>query len=357
MTPDATDRGLRAHLCVERDRFVLDVELTAHPGEVVALLGPNGAGKSTALAALAGLLPLTAGRVVLDGRTLDAPADGVLVPARDRRVGVVFQDHLLFAHLSVRENVAFGPRARGIGRAAARATADAWLARLGLEGLGPVRPTTLSGGQAQRVALARALATEPALLLLDAPLAALDAATRLAVRAELRRHLAANAGPTVLVTHDPIDAMVLADRVVVLEAGHVVQEGPPADVAQSPHTDYVARLVGLNLLRGHGTGTTVTLAGGGTAHTADDVSGPVLVAFAPSAVALHPEPPHGSPRNVWPGRVTGLERHGTSVRVQLDGRVPLHADVTPAAVADLDLAPGVQVWAAVKAAEVRAYPA
>lgn len=349
--------GLEAHLGVRRGGFVLDAEVVARPGEVVALLGPNGAGKSTALAALAGLVPLTSGRVVLDGRVLDAPDDGVLVPARERHVGVVFQDHLLFAHLSVRENVAFGPRVRGVGRREARARADAWLDRLGVGDLADVRPTAVSGGQAARVALARALATDPALLLLDEPLAALDAQSRLHVRAELRRHLDGHRGPTLVVTHDPIDAMVLADRVVILEEGRAVQEGPPARVAQAPRTDYVARLVGLNLHRGTSSGTTVTLTGGGTARTADDVTGRVLVAFAPSAVALHREPPHGSPRNVWRGRVTALDRHGTSVRVHLDGEVPLHADVTPAAVAELALGPGVEVWAAVKASEVRAYPA
>ena len=186
----------------------------------------------------------------LDDDVHDDPEAGVFVPPQARRAGVVFQDYLLFPHLSALDNVAFGLRAAGRPRREARREAAAWLERMRLGGLGGARPTALSGGQAQRVALARALAPAPRLLLLDEPLAALDAGARGLVRTELRRHLREFAGCTVLVTHDPLDAMVLADRVVVVEQGRVVQTGPPAQVARAPRTDYVAGLVGLNLYRG-----------------------------------------------------------------------------------------------------------
>ncbi|MFP5334045.1 MAG: ABC transporter ATP-binding protein [Actinomycetes bacterium] len=352
-----TAEGLDADLRVRRDAFTLDVRLVARPGEVVALLGPNGAGKSTALRALAGLLPLDAGHVRLDGRPLDDPAVATFVPPQRRGVGMVFQDHLLFAHLDATENVAFGLRARGVPRHQARARARAWLGRVGLAEHAAARPDALSGGQSQRVALARALVTEPGLLLLDEPLAALDASTRVQVRSELRHHLADYPGCAVLVTHDALDAMVLADRLVVLEAGRVVQDGAPPEVARAPRTDFVARLVGLNLYRGTAGPEGVALDGGGALSTSDPCAGEVFVAFPPAAVALHRARPDGSPRNAWPGRVVTLEQHAETVRVRLAGVPDVLADVTPAAVADLDLRVGSEVWAAVKATEVRGYPA
>jgi molybdate transport system ATP-binding protein len=354
-TADST--ALDAQLVVRRGRFVLDAAIAVAPGEVVALLGPNGAGKSTALRALAGLLPLSGGRIELGGVVLDDPARRVFVPAERRSVGVVFQDYLLFPHLSALDNVAFGLRCRGTRRAEARAAADRWLRQVGLAELGQRRPRELSGGQAQRVALARALAVRPGLLLLDEPLAALDARTRLDVRAQLRRHLAAHDGATVLVTHDPLDAMVLADRIVVLEQGSIVQQGDAAEITRRPRTHYVARLVGLNLHRGVGSGHAVALDGGGLLTVAEPVDGPAFVAFSPAAVSLFRSRPDGSPRNAWPARVDGVERHGDNLRVHLDGPVPAAADVTPAAAAELDLVVGAQVWAAVKASETYAYPA
>jgi len=354
--------SLDARMVVRRGGFVLDLSLYAESAGVVAVLGPNGAGKTTLLRALAGLLPLDAGRVVLDGAVLEDARDRVRVPAERRPVGVVFQDYLLFPHLSALENVAFGLRARGVERSAARRAARGWLDRVGLSAYSDARPRALSGGQAQRVALARALATDPLLLLLDEPLAALDAATRAQVRSDLRRHLRAFGGCTLLVTHDALDAMVLADRIVVVEDGRVVQDGPPGEVARSPRTDYVARLVGLNLVRGRatarGAGTVVDVGGGVQLAVAHAVApGEAFVAFTPAAVALFVDRPEGSPRNTWPARVGAVEQHGDVVRVRLDGALPALADVTPAAVAELELAPGRQVWAAVKATETAAYPA
>jgi molybdate transport system ATP-binding protein len=347
---------LRAHLRVTRDRFDLDLELTIGRGEVVALLGPNGAGKTTTLRTLAGLLPLTDGHLRVGDRVWDAQP-GTFVPAARRPIGVVFQDHLLFAHLSALDNVAFGLRARGARRAVARAAARGWLERVGLLDLAHVKPRALSGGQAQRVALARALATDPQLLLLDEPLAALDAGTRLQVRAELDRHLREFDGHTLIVTHDPLDAMVLADRLVILEHGRVVQQGAPTDVARHPRTGYVADLVGLNLYRGTARGTTVDLDTGGTLTVAEPAAGPVHVAFPPTAVSLHPGPPGGSPRNTWPVTVTGIEQHAHTTRVRLDGAPPVLADITTATLAELRLRPGDPLWATVKATEIRGYPA
>ncbi|BFO16698.1 ABC transporter ATP-binding protein [Streptomyces sp. KM77-8] len=343
--------GLDARLVVERGAFRLDVPLAAAPGDVVALLGPNGAGKTTALRALAGLVPLSdGGHLRLDGRELDR------TPPESRPVGVVFQDYLLFPHLSALDNVAFGPRCRGAGKAEARARAATWLERMGLSEHAGAKPRRLSGGQAQRVALARALATHPRLLLLDEPLAALDARTRLDVRAQLRRHLADFEAVAVLVTHDPLDAMVLADHLVVIEEGRVVQEGTPGHIARHPRTDYIAHLVGLNLYRGRAEGHTVRLDDGPVITTAEELAGPAFVAFPPSAVTLYRDRPTGSSaRNLWRCEVAGLETHGDRIRAALTGELPLAADLTTVAAAELGLHAGVTVWATVKATQTHAY--
>ncbi|HXM55158.1 MAG TPA: ABC transporter ATP-binding protein [Candidatus Dormibacteraeota bacterium] len=336
------------------------MELAVMPGEVAALLGPNGAGKTTVLRALAGLLHLDGGRVVLDGRVLDDPAARVRVPAERRPVGVVFQDYLLFPHLSAVENVAFGLRARGVRRAKARRTALGWLERLGLPDVADASPRTLSGGQQQRVALARALATDPRLLLLDEPLAALDVSIRAEVRRDLRRHLREFAGVNLLVTHDPLEAIALADRLIVIERGRIVQAGTPAEVTERPRTAYVADLVGVNLLRGRASGDAVELAGGGRVEAAGAGTGEVFAVIPPSSVSLWRSRPDGSPRNVWLGRAAGLDLLGDRVRVRVDAvaeRPSLVAEVTPAAVAELALAEGSPVWVSVKATEVRVYPA
>ncbi|WP_410813326.1 ABC transporter ATP-binding protein [Micromonospora sp. 067-2] len=348
---------LDAHLVIDRAGFHLDLALRIRAGEVVALLGPNGAGKTTALRTLAGLIPLSAGHITLDGRDLDRPDARRWTPTERRPIGVVFQDYLLFPHLSALDNIAFGPRRHGLDRRHARQVAGEWLDRMSLTGQSHHKPRQLSGGQAQRVALARALAVDPALLLLDEPLAALDARTRLDTRAELQHHLAAHPGATLLVTHDPLDALVLADRLVILEDGQVAQEGDAATITAQPRTDYVARLVGLNLHRGRADGHTVRLDADFSLTTADRLDGEVFVAFPPSAVALYPQRPDGSPRNVWPATIAGIQRHGDNLRIQLSGPIAVVADITPAAAAHLHLAPGQPLWAAVKATETRIYPA
>jgi len=338
--------------------FELAVAFEAAPGEVVAVLGPNGAGKSTLLRVVAGLLGVHAGVVRLGEQVLDDPARGRFVAPQQRRVGVVFQDHRLFPHLRVLDNVAFGLRARGISSRESRAVARSWLTRLGLTDLAERRPAQLSGGQAQRVALARALASGPNALLLDEPLAALDVQTRAEVQGELREHLRAFAGPTVLVTHDPIEALLLSHRIVVLERGHVVQTGSPAQITTRPLTPYVARLVGMNLYIGAAEGDSVRIDGGGTIVAADAPTGRVLAAVRPSAITVHTEAPHGSSaRNIWPVTITSLAPLGDRIRVNTSGELAATVDVTAAAVADLELTPGRPVWLSAKATDVSAYPA
>jgi molybdate transport system ATP-binding protein len=348
---------LRADVRLRLGALDLAVEVEVGDGEVVALLGPNGAGKTTVLRAVAGLQPIDEGRITVGDTVLDDPAAGVLVAPADRPVALVFQDYLLFPRLTVVDNVAFGLRARGAGRAEARAAAAGWLDRVGLASLAGARPGALSGGQAQRVALARALATEPLVLLLDEPLAALDARARVHVRAELRRHLRTFAGARLLVTHDPVDALVLADRLVIVESGRVTQQGTTAEVARRPRSEYVAELVGVNLLTGTASGDhAVRLESGAELVVADPVPGPeVAVAVRPRAVSIHRHRPEGSARNAWPARVIDLEADRDRVRVQLGGRLAIVAEVTPQAVAELDLVPGVAVWASVKAVDLAVY--
>jgi molybdate transport system ATP-binding protein len=350
--------GLVIDAAVQRGGFVLTVSLAAAPGEVLGVLGPNGSGKSTLLSAVAGLTPVSAGRITLAGQVMDDAEEGTFVEASGRPVGFVFQNYRLFPHLNVAENVAFSPRARGLSRQAARSVARHWLERLGLADLADRKPDELSGGQAQRVALARALAGQPALLLLDEPLSALDAGTRLDVEAELRQHLADFTGPCLLVTHDPLEALVLTDRIVVLEGGRIVQEGTPGQVARQPATDYVAKLVGLNLYAGRADGAQVELTAGGAFVTASkDSRGDVLVAVRPSAIVVSTHRPQpSSARNTWPATLTGLTMLADRVRLDLEGKPSALVDVTPAAVAELSLASGSQVWLTTKATDLEVYP-
>ena len=349
--------SLQAQLQARVGSFELDVDLSIAPGEVVALLGPNGAGKTSVLRALAGLLTIDAGRIALDGIVLDEPANAIRMPVEQRPIGVVFQDYLLFPHLSVLENVAFGLRSRGVGRTTATARARSWLDRVGLGPAANRKPGSLSGGQAQRVALVRALATDPALLLLDEPMAALDVSTRVELRRELRQHLESFRGVRLLVTHDPVEAMAMADRLIVLEHGRVLQTGSPAEVTQRPRSRYVADLVGVNLFRGTARQNVITISGGGSLTAVGVTDGDVFAVVHPRTVALYRARPDGTPRNVWEGRATDLDLQGDRVRVRLQGSPSIVAEVTPAAVRELGLDRGDQVWIGVKATEVIVYPA
>lgn len=335
----------------------LDMAFTIAEGEVVALLGPNGAGKTTLLRALAGLVPFRTGYVRLDGQVLEDTTAHVYVPTERRPIGFVYQDYLLFPHLSALDNVAFGLLSRGTPRQAAADKAFQWLDRVGLKSDAQAKPAELSGGQRQRVALARSLAPDPRLLLLDEPLAALDVTTRAEVRRELKRHLASFQGIPLVVTHDPLEAVALADRLIVMEKGHLVQTGTPAEVTERPRSQYVADLVGVNLLTGRADHGFVQMPGGQVLAAAGAESGEVFAVIHPRAVAIHRSRPEGSPRNVWPGRATSIELMGNRVRVRIDGQVPMVAEVTPSALRDLDLAEGGDVWLSFKATDVGLYPA
>nr|WP_308268039.1 ABC transporter ATP-binding protein [Yinghuangia soli] len=341
-----------------RTEGLITAELAVSAGEVVAVVGPNGAGKSTLLRALAGLPGPARAAVAIDGRDVGT------LPPHLRRIGYVPQDGALFPHLTAARNVAYGLRGRGLSRAGARESAREWLDRLGLAGLAGRRPGQLSGGQQQRVALARALAPEPRLLLLDEPLAALDVETRASVRHTLRAHLGPYDGACLIVTHDPVDALSLADRMLVVESGTVVQDASPAEVTRAPRSAWVARMLGLNAYTGVSGPDGVHLADGRVIASADDVpAGPVLVTVHPDHVTLHREPPAGSERNVWAGTVAEVTGTGTRLRITVrpsagpgpgPGAGPdLVAEVTAQAAAELALGEGLPVWAGVKATAVR----
>lgn len=346
--------SLHALIEVRRmDGFVLDVAMDIEPGVTTALLGPNGAGKTTLVAALAGLVAIDAGTIALGERVFDDPAAGVFVPPEQRRVGVVFQDHMLFPHMTALENVAFGLRTRRGDRRDATRRAGEWLERVGLAGFEDHRPGTLSGGQAQRVAVARALAAEPDVLLLDEPLASLDVAARIDLRHLLGEHLAGFGGPRVVITHDPAEAFLLADTIVVLEDGRVTQAGTADDIRLRPLTRYAADLAGINLVRGVSRGGEVDV-GGHTLHVpADAATGTVVVTIHPTAISVHPAPPGGSPRNTWQATVERIESHGDRVRVRVGAPLPLTIEITGAARSDLGIEPGASVWVAIKATEIR----
>jgi molybdate transport system ATP-binding protein len=356
--PDRKPRtsGLNAHVVGQRGALELDLCANASPGEVVGVLGPNGAGKTSLLQALAGLLPLDAGHVILDGAVLDEPAARRFVPAEDRSIGLVFQDYLLFPHLSVLDNVAFAHRAGGQSKALARQRARALLERLELIELADQRPGTLSGGQAQRVALARALAREPDLLLLDEPLAALDVASRAEVRAGLRTHLSGFGGCSLVVVHDALDAAVLADRLLVVEEGRVVQAGSTREVMSRPQSAFAARLFGINLLRGHARGRAFTPDDGGILQLGDEGSdGRVLIALRPDAVALSNIEPSDA-TNRWPGIVRELEQHDRRVQVTVDAAPPVRVEVDAAGLGELGLSKGTEVWLSASPDDLVGYP-
>jgi molybdate transport system ATP-binding protein len=354
---------LRVDVRVPRDGFEVEAAFEASPGQTVALLGPNGAGKSTVVAAVAGLVEPSAGTVVLDGRTLDDAAGGVHLPPEERPVGVVFQDLLLFPHLTATENVAFPLRARGVPRAAARARAEALLERMGLGERAAARPGRLSGGEAQRVALARALVAEPRLLLLDEPTSALDVQAKAELRPLVQSILGGFEGIRVLVTHDPVEAMTLADRLVLIESGVVTQQGTPTEIREAPRTHYAAELVGLNLFVGrltpleHGAGRLATRDGDLVVAWPVEATGPVEEAVGlvrPADVSLHlTRPEGGSARNVLEGKIAGVTFEADRARVRVASSPRVVADVTLGSVARLGLRGGIRVWAAFKAVEVR----
>ncbi|MFF8278026.1 ABC transporter permease [Streptomyces lateritius] len=340
-----------------RERWSLRAEVTgftrltldAEPGTTIAVVGPNGAGKTTLLRALLGLTP----RAHADLRL--GAADVTSLPPHRRHVAWVPQDGALFPHMTALANTAYGLRVRGVRRAEARRAAREWLDRLGVGHLAHRRPAQLSGGQAQRVALARALAARPRLLVLDEPLAALDQTTRAHVRHTLRTHLQGFGGVCLIVTHDPVEAVSLADRVLVLDEGRAIQDASPAEVTRHPRSPWVARMLGRNAWPGTATADGIALADGITLITAETLAPgtEALAVIAPEAVSVHRRKPAGSPRNVWPGTVREITASGSRLRVLVTSeQTPdLVAEITPQAAAELGLADGVPVWTSVKATE------
>lgn len=326
----------------------VDLGIEVASGETLAVMGPNGAGKSTLLATIAGLLRPAEAEVVVGDRVL--AGEGAWVRPHLRSVALLGQQPRLFPHLTVRQNVAFGLHGDA-------EDVEHWLGLVGAGELGHRRPRELSGGQAQRVAIARALAVRPDVVLLDEPLAALDVEAVPEIRRLLRHVLAGST--VVLVTHDPLDALSLADRAVIVEGGRVVHEGPVRDVLAHPRSAFGAALAGVNLVDGVALGLDrIRTADGreltGTPTGALRIGSGATGTFAPSAVAVHREHPSGSPRNVLAGTVDGVEVRGTTCRVEISGWL---ADVTTAAVAELELEPGREVWMSVKATEVHLHPA
>lgn len=336
----------------------VDVEFVVDAGEVLAVLGPNGAGKSTALHVIAGLVRPDDGVVRVGDRVLTDTATGTHVATHDRQVGLLMQDALLFPHLSVVGNIAFSPRS-------SRADAARWLDEVEASDLADRMPRQLSGGQAQRIALARALAAEPDVLLLDEPLAGLDVGAAAAMRKLLGRVLARDGRSAVLITHDLVDVLTLADKVLVLEEGRVVEKGSTAAVLTAPRSKFGARLAGVNLVAGAaGPQGVLTTPWGVAWHGVaepDSVEGASAVAlFSPAAVAVYRDKPHGSPRNTVAVTVAELDIRGPAIRVraeeQPDGAPGLAADITADSAAELRLAPGERVYFSVKAQEVTLLP-
>jgi molybdate transport system ATP-binding protein len=333
--------------------------LTLTPGEVVAVLGPNGAGKSTLLSVIAGLLRPDRATLTLDGSTLIDTRRRIFVPPHRRRTVLLAQQAMLFPHLTASDNVAFGPRSAGRPRRDADREAARWLAAVDATDLGGRRPAQLSGGQAQRIAVARALAADPHLLLLDEPMSALDIAVAPALRQLLRGVLRETARTALLVTHDILDALALAQRTIVIEDGRIVEDGPTRDVLARPRSTFAARLADINLIVGTATDTGLATTDGrlirGRADPDVLPGAPAVALFPPAAVAVHREPPGGSPRNDLAVTIAAIEPRGAVVRIRgaaLDGSAGLFADITASAVTDLDLVPGQQVHFAVKATEV-----
>ncbi|MFE2253098.1 ATP-binding cassette domain-containing protein, partial [Streptomyces lavendulae] len=327
-----------------------ELTLDADPGTTIAVVGENGAGKTTLLRALLGLTPRAHAELRLGD--LDVTA----LPPHKRQVAWVPQDGALFPHLNALANTAYGLRAHGLPKAEARTEARHWLDRLGVGHLAHRKPAELSGGQAQRVALARALATRPRLLLLDEPLAALDQTTRAQVRHTLRRHLAGFGGVCLIVTHDPVEAVSLADRVLVLADGRTLQDAPPGEVTRHPRSPWVARMLGRNAWPCTATRAGLTLATGGILVAADPLPEGArgLAIIAPESVSLHRDKPTGSPRNVWPGTVREITVLGSRLRILIasDQTPDLIAEITPQAAVDLALADGTGIWASLKATEI-----
>ena len=344
-------------LCRALRHFDLDVAFEAAVGEVVVVVGPSGAGKTSILNCVAGLDTPDRGRLCLGGRTVFDSEAGINLRSEERGVGYVFQDYALFPHLSVFDNVAFGLRARHESKAEIATRVPALLELLGLRDLAAAFPARLSGGEQQRVALARAVAIQPAVLLLDEPLGALDTTSRRHVRRELRQLLRQLGMTVILVTHDYEDALVLGRRVLVMDRGRISRDGSHEELLFHPRSRFVADFTGVNYFEGtvcSRTGESGGIRVGETVLQAvTDLTGEVSVSFFPAEVTISVEEPHSSARNVLRGPILEVANLGGRLRLRVDAGLPLVADVTPAAYTSLGLSEGSVVYASFKATAVR----
>jgi molybdate transport system ATP-binding protein len=336
----------------------LDVALEVPAGDCLALAGPSGAGKTSVLRVASGLLRPESGRVECGGETWLDTERGLDVPPEDRRCGYVFQEYALFPHLTTWQNVAYP--LRGMKRPERRRRAQELLERFGVGKLADARPRTLSGGERQRVAVARVLARRPGVLLLDEPLSALDARTRAGAARELESVLREIEVPALLVTHDFAEAAQLGDRVGVIDAGRVVQEGTATELAAAPRSAFVADFTGAVVLTGRARGgasglTHVELDGGGAVTSTDRGEGPVAVSVYPWEITIEPEreAAHGSAQNRLVAEILSITTVGNRVRLGLAAPQPLAAEITQASATALDLRTGTRVTATWKAAATR----
>lgn len=359
--------AINAQIFLRRGTFSLAVHLVVPPGETVALLGPNGSGKSTLLAALAGLVQIEQGSVKIFGQTVASRSEqgkAILVPVERRRIGLLTQNPLLFPHLTVRDNVAFGSRSQGFSRSDARRTADEWLAAFGLERYAKSKPAALSGGQQQQVAIARALAARPQILLLDEPFAALDVHTATQTRSVLSEHLAGQQITTIVVSHDLLDALVLATRCVVLEHGHVSADGPRARIFSEPENQFIATLAGLNLIVGESDGADGVLTHSGAllrgvvpSATRFAVGERVSAVFSPSSVQFQQQNTHAHTQpGQWSATVESLQPSTTGIRIRSTEDPDLVFDVSAGQAVGLDLRPGSRLLLTLNPRDLHIHP-
>ncbi len=369
--------------------FHLSLDFSTEIGKTTVLLGESGAGKTTVLRLLAGLLHPQKGHIIFDERVYYDSERRIVVPPQERPFGYVFQDYVLFPHLSVFENIAFGLRAQHLPRQLIRQRVGMVLEQVGLIGLEQRRPAQLSGGQQQRVAIARVLALQPQLLLLDEPLAALDVQTRREVRQELRRLLGETGITTVMVTHQYLEALLFGHQVLVLDQGSVIQQGGQHDLRDTPRSTYIAELVGVNFFRGRIIGyetntmciiqlsstslrdrsieIVATLRERSMTEVVPDIGDEAYVVVDPHSITLHRTLPEGSARNIFCGEIihilhlstdSGSEDGRTRVSIQLDtapSTAPLIAEITQTSVTRMQLREGERVYATFKATEASAY--
>lgn len=336
---------LDARVILNRDSLTIDVELQLQHGEVIAVLGPNGAGKTSLLHALLGWLELESGWIMVNGEVIDSPDTDSYVPPQHRPFGMVFQDGLLFPHMSVEKNILFGAgKDFNLKPLAESLQASELLAKF---------PSELSAGERQRAAIARSLAARPKVLFLDEPFSALDIQGKRRGRSLLKEALAIEVSGCLMVTHDLVDAFTLADRVMIIEGGKLTQFDVPDRIRSRPGSEWIADLVGWNYYEGIGEGSVVTLPHGTTIFTAqDDLDGPTSISINPASVSIFKSQPSGSPRNTWLSSIQNIEILGGRARVSLVGEIDICADITTVAANELRQSISSEVWVSVKATEV-----